>query len=170
VAEAEATIEAPPVEEAAAPVEKAESPKPGKAAKPAKEKKEKKGKKDKGSDGEEAAGGPSVAGHPRAARAVGRAKGWGALIGFVLGGYESLPTHTVAETLLRALIAGAVLYVGVWAGAVFFWRRMVMLEIKAREQQLAAAAAAAADHVRGLRASSPGERHLCRRRGMPAAS
>lgn len=142
MAEAEATIEAPPVEEdvAPAPAEGAES---AKAAKPAKEKKEKKGKKEKGSDGEEAAGGPSVAGHPRAARAVGRAKGWGALIGFMLGGYESLPTHTVAETLLRALIAGAVLYVGAWAGALFFWRRMVMLEIKAREQQLLAAAGAA---------------------------
>jgi hypothetical protein len=146
VAEAEATIEAPPPEAdvaAAAEVEGAESAKPAKASKPAKEKKEKKGKKDKGSDGEGATGGPSVAAHPRAARAVGRAKGWGALIGFLLGGYESLPTHTVAETLLRALIAGAVLYVGVWAGALFFWRRMVMLEIKAREQQILAAAGAA---------------------------
>jgi hypothetical protein len=148
VAEAEATIEAPAAEEevAGAPAEGAESEKPAKAAKPAKEKKEKKekkGKKDKGDDGEEAAGGPSVAAHPRAARAVGRAKGWGALIGFLLGGYESLSTHTVAETLLRALIAGAVLYVGVWAGALFFWRRMVMLEIKAREQQIVATARAA---------------------------
>jgi hypothetical protein len=146
VAEAEATIEAPPVEEdvaAPAEAEGAESAKAAKAAKPAKEKKEKKGKKDKGADGEEAAGGPSVAAHPRAARAVGRAKGWGALIGFLLGGYESLPTHTVAETLLRALIAGAVLYVGVWAGALFVWRRMVMIEIKAREQQILAAVGAA---------------------------
>jgi hypothetical protein len=160
VAEAEATIEAPPAEEeaAAAPAEGAESAKSAKAAKPAKAKKEKKGKKDKG-DGEEPAGGPSVAGHPRAARAVARAKGWGALVGFVLGGYESLPTHTVAETLLRALIAGAVLYVGVWAGALFFWRRMVMLEIKAREQQILAAAGAARaarQASEGRPAQSPG--------------
>jgi hypothetical protein len=141
VAEAEATIEAPPAEaNVEAPAEAAEATKPAKTAKPAKEKKEKKGKS---ADGEEGSGGPSVAAHPRAARAVGRAKGWGALIGFVLGGYESLSTHTVAETLLRALIAGAVLYVGVWAGALFFWRRMVMLEIKAREQQILAAAGAA---------------------------
>jgi hypothetical protein len=147
VAEAEATIEAPPPEvDAQAPAAEAAETKPAKAAKPAKEKKEKKGKKDKkdkGAEGEEDAGGPSVAAHPRAARAVGRAKGWGALIGFLLGGYESLPTHTVAATLLRALIAGAVLYVGVWAGALFFWRRMVMLEIKAREQQILAAVSAA---------------------------
>jgi hypothetical protein len=140
VAEAEATIEAPPPEADEAPPAEAAETKPAKAAKPAKEKKEKKGK---GADSGEAAGGPSVAAHPRAARAVGRAKGWGALIGFLLGGYESLPTHTVAETLLRALIAGAVLYVGVWAGALFFWRRMVMLEIKAREQQILAAVGAA---------------------------
>lgn len=144
MAEVEATIEAPPEEEkAAVPAEAAETAKPAKEAKPAKAKKEKKGKKDKGADEGDAAGGPSVAAHPRAARAVGRAKGWGALIGFTLGGYESLPTHTLAETLLRALIAGAVLYVGVWAGALFFWRRMVMLEIKAREQQLLAAVGAA---------------------------
>ena len=65
-----------------------------------------------------------------------RAKGWGALAGFVLGGYLSLPTHTVASAGVRAIVAGLVCYVAFWAGAVFFWRRMVMLEIKAREQEL----------------------------------
>jgi hypothetical protein len=83
--------------------------------------------------------GPSVAGHPRATRAVARAKGWGALGGFLLGGYMSLPTGTLAEAGLRALISGAVCYVAVWAGAVFVWRRIVILEIKAREQQLMSA-------------------------------
>ncbi len=98
----------------------------------------------KGADAEEAgADGPSVAAHPRAARAVARAKGWGGLIGFVLGGYLSLPTNTLAAAGLRALIAGLVCYVAVWAGAVFVWRRLVMLEIKSREQQLHAAAEAA---------------------------
>jgi hypothetical protein len=106
-----------------------------------KDKKSKKDKKDKGEDepDEADAGGPSVAAHPRAARAVASAKGWGGLAGFVLGGYLSLPTNTVAAAGLRALIAGVVCYVAAWAGAVFLWRRLVMLEIKGREQQIVAA-------------------------------
>jgi hypothetical protein len=117
-----------------------------KAAKKAKEpRKPRKGKgKDPDPDGSlDAPGGPSVAGHPRAARSVARAKSWGALAGFVLGGYLSLPTHTVASAGLRAIVAGLVCYVAVWAGAVFFWRRLVMLEIRAREHELASAAEAA---------------------------
>jgi predicted lipid-binding transport protein (Tim44 family) len=84
-------------------------------------------------------GGPSVAAHPRAARAVARAKGWGALAGFVLGGYLSLSTNTLAMAGLRALVAGLICYVAVWAGAVFIWRRLVMLEIKGRQQKLLSA-------------------------------
>ena len=40
-------------------------------------------------------------------------------------------------------MAGVVCYVVAWAGAVFAWRRLVMIEIKAREQQLLTAAQAA---------------------------
>jgi hypothetical protein len=101
---------------------------------------EKAGKGKKGADEAASdAGGPSIAAHPRAVRAVARAKSWGGLAGFLLGGYLSLPTNTLAGAGLRALIAGVVCYVAVWAGAVFLWRRLVMLEIKSREQQLAAA-------------------------------
>jgi hypothetical protein len=115
-----------------------EAEKGGKDAKKAK--KAKKGE----ADVEVVPDGPSVAAHPRAARAVARAKGWGGLVGFVLGGYLSLPTNTVAAAGLRALIAGVVCYVAAWAGAVFLWRRLVMLEIKGREQQILAAHAARA--------------------------
>jgi hypothetical protein len=80
--------------------------------------------------------GPSVAAHPRAARAVARSKAWAGLVGFGLGAYFSLPTGTLAEALARALGAGIVSYVAVWAAAVFAWRRLVILELKAREQQL----------------------------------
>ncbi len=83
--------------------------------------------------------GPSVAAHPRAARGVARAKGWGGLAGFVLGGYLSLPTNTLAAAGLRALLAGVVCYVAAWAGAVFLWRRLVMLEIKGASSSCAAA-------------------------------
>jgi hypothetical protein len=108
--------------------------------------KESKGKKSKGSgsksaaDAAEGSGAPSVAAHPRAARSVARAKGWGGLAGFLIAGYLSLPTGTLAEAGLRALVAGSVCYVAAWAGAVFVWRRLVVLEIKGREQQLLLAA------------------------------
>jgi hypothetical protein len=101
----------------------------------------------KGSKGAKAAepdaDGPNVAAHPRAARGVARAKSWGGLLGFVVGGYLSLPTNTLAGAGARALLAGVVCYVAAWAGAVFVWRRLVMLEIKGREQQLLAAVRAA---------------------------
>ena len=93
-------------------------------------------------ESEPAARGPSVAAHPRAARQVARAKGWAGLIGFALGGYLSLPTNTLAAAGLRALVAGIVCYVVAWAGAVFVWRRLVMLEYagaRARAERPAAA-------------------------------
>ena len=65
-----------------------------------------------------------------------RAKGWGGLGGFLITGYLSLPTHTVAAAGLHALIGGVVCYVAAWAAAVFAWRRLVVMELKAREYQL----------------------------------
>jgi hypothetical protein len=107
--------------------------------------KEAKGKKGKGEKAAAAAdsGSPSVSAHPRAARAVAQAKGWGGLAGFFIAGYLSLPTGTLAQAGLRALIAGSVCYVAAWAGAVFVWRRLVIVEIKGREQALLAEAQAA---------------------------
>ncbi|HEX4465993.1 MAG TPA: hypothetical protein VH025_02300 [Solirubrobacteraceae bacterium] len=128
--DAQATVEQPAVE-------KAEAKKPKKPEKS--EKKAKKDGKDKGKKqaAEGASGeGPSIAAHPRATRSVQRAKSWGGLIGFLVGGYLSMPTHTVAAAGARALMAGVICYVAVWAGAVFIWRRLVVLEIKAREEQL----------------------------------
>jgi hypothetical protein len=81
----------------------------------------------------------TLAGHPRAVRSVARAKAWGGLIGFLLGGYLSLPTHTVAETGLRALAAGAICYVTTWGAAVFMWRRVVVAELRSAEQRMLAA-------------------------------
>jgi hypothetical protein len=121
----------------AAPVRPA--PRAAGADQPAKSKGEKKSAK--GETGEQPQEqGPSVAAHPRAARAVARAKGWGGLGGFLLGGYLALPTSTLAGAGLRALEAGVVGYVAVWAGAVFVWRRLVILELKGREQTLLAEA------------------------------
>jgi hypothetical protein len=155
---AEATAEAPTEVQEAPDAPPPDPPEPAKKAaktdakKAAKESKGGKGKgKDKqGKDGKgagedaEQADGPSVAAHPRAARAIARAKSWGGLLGFALGGYMALPTNTVAAAGLRALVAGIVGYVAVWAGAVFLWRRLVMIEIKNREHQLVEATRAAA--------------------------
>lgn len=111
------------------------APRAGGVDPPAKKKGEKKSPKGE-KDEQPREQGPSVAGHPRAARAVARAKGWGGLCGFLLGGYLALPTSTLAGAGLRALEAGVVCYVAVWAGAVFVWRRLVILELKGREQKL----------------------------------
>jgi hypothetical protein len=117
--------------------------KPGKDAKAAK-KAGKKGKGKKGGGDAEGAEGPagsglSLAAHPRAARRLAEAKAWGALGGFVLGGYLSLPTHTLLAAGVRALAAGVVCWVVVWAVAVFLWRRLVVAELRHAEHELLAA-------------------------------
>jgi hypothetical protein len=164
----EAPVEAPTEihEERADPV--AASPEPRAPAKKAakgegkaKDAKKKGGKDEKKGKGKKVdaaqepdADGPNIAAHPRAARGVARAKSWGGLIGFALAGYLSLPTNTLAAAGLRALIAGVVCYVATWAGAVFVWRRLVMLEIKGREQQLLGGARTAGSR-RALAPGSP---------------
>ena len=132
-----AAIEPPELESAAEGSQEAAAA-PQKAKGKAKE--PRKPRKGKPKDDDAPAGeGPSVAAHPRAAHSVARAKSWAALGGFLLGGYLSMPTNTLASAGVRAILAGLVCYVAVWAAAVFFWRRMVMLEIRAREQELAKA-------------------------------
>jgi hypothetical protein len=153
-AEAPETEQAPAAPVAAAPKAPAKKDAKGKDAKGKGDKKGGKDAKKKGGGDEESApGAPSVAAHPRAVRAVALAKGWSGLLGFVLGGYLSLPTNTLAAAGLRALIAGIVCYVVAWGGAVFLWRRLVMLELKGREQQLLAPSQAAGAR-RGLPAPS----------------
>ncbi len=101
----------------------------------------KKGKQVKGSGSKSSASGEdgaglSLAAHPRAVRRVAEAKAWGGLGGFLLGGYLSLPTHSASEAALRALLAGVVCYVVVWAAAVFIWRRLVVAELRQAEHEL----------------------------------
>jgi hypothetical protein len=81
----------------------------------------------------------SIAAHPRAVYRIKQAKGWGGLLGFLLGGYMSLPTHTLADAGFRALLAGAGCYVIVWAAAVFLWRGLIVAELRSREHQLLSA-------------------------------
>jgi hypothetical protein len=105
--------------------------------------------------GAEGAGGDGTKGsklilaeHPRAARSVARAKAWGGLAGFLIGGYLSLPTQTLAGAGLRALAAGVVCYVAVWAAAVFLWRRMLVAELHQAKHDLLAEELAKLDRAR----------------------
>lgn len=110
----------------------------GKAEKAKSKGREEQAAKGKGMQEQAPEGAPSVLAHPRAMRSIARAKGWAGLIGFLLAGYMALPTSTVAEAGLHALIGGVVSYVFVWGIAVFAWRRLVMLELKGRQAQLLA--------------------------------
>jgi hypothetical protein len=127
----------------AKPGKPAKAPKAAKPAKPAKGAKGK-GAKDKAGKGGEGGRGSKLflAEHPRAVRAVARAKAWGALAGFCVAGYLSLPTHTLPEAGIVALAAGSACYVAAWAGAVFLWRRLVVAELRAAQHEALSAEAA----------------------------
>jgi hypothetical protein len=103
----------------------------------AEKKSKKKAAKDKqASGGEPGSRNLSLAEHPRAVSRVKQAKELGGLAGFVVGGYLSLPTHALPDAASRALVAGVVCYVGVWAAAVFLWRHLVVAELRGREHEL----------------------------------
>jgi hypothetical protein len=121
-----------------------------KTAKPTKTAKAKgaKGAAAKGAGGEGRGSKLILAEHPRAVRSVARAKAWGGLCGFLIGGYLSLPTQTLAGAGLRALIAGVVCYVTVWAAAVFLWRRLLVAELHQAKHDLLAEELAKFDRVR----------------------
>ncbi|MGA8352906.1 MAG: hypothetical protein WB698_01905 [Solirubrobacteraceae bacterium] len=88
---------------------------------------------------------PSIAEHPRAARHVRQARQAAGLIGFLVAGWTSMATSTLAETLLRALIAGVVCQVVVWAAAVALFRHLILAELRSREHALVVAAKARAE-------------------------
>jgi hypothetical protein len=133
------------------------------AAKDDKSAKAAKGGKGKGKQKEASAEGPGgtpgsgliLAEHPRAARGVARAKAWGGLAGFLLGGYLSLPTQTLAGAGLRALMAGVVCYVAMWAAAVFLWRRLLVAELHQAKHDLLAEELAKFDRARTPGAGGP---------------
>ena len=142
---AEATIAPAPAPAQSAPAAAAApaAEEPGKAEKKGKASKKGAPPAPKGDSARESM--PTISAHPRAARSVARAKGWGGLGGFLLAGYLSLATHAPAEALARALVAGAVCYVAAWAGAVFVWKRLVMIELRGRQMSVMEAARARSD-------------------------
>jgi len=139
-----------------------------KQAKKGKQGKQGKGKQGK-SSGAKTTGGEggsrslSLAGHPRAVRRVAEAKAWGGLGGFLLGGYMSLPTHSPSEAALRALLAGVVCYVVVWAAAVFVWRRLLVAELRHAQHELLSR------ELAKLEGADPSAPVTAERRGAPVA-
>jgi len=115
----------------------------GKAADDSKGKKGKKGKgKGKGS----AEGGLSVATHPRAGVQIRRAKGWGGLAGFVIGGYLSYQAGiALPMVLLRAVAFGIASYMVFWFCALTIWRQMLLAELRAMSDRQTPAPAGGAD-------------------------
>jgi hypothetical protein len=101
-----------------------------KSEKPKSDKSKGKRKQQKGQD--ETPQGASVAAHPRAGAQVRRAKGWGALAGFMIAAYLSFQAGVPADQAgLRALVAGAAGYMVAWACSVTVWRHLMVAEMRA---------------------------------------
>ena len=78
----------------------------------------------------------SIAEHPRATRAIRRSKAWAGLLGLVLVGVLSWRAGVAPfEVGLRALVAGILLYVVVWAASVSLWQRIVLHEAKTEAER-----------------------------------
>jgi hypothetical protein len=87
-----------------------------------------------------------VAQHPRHAGLVRRAKGWGGVVGLVLGTYLALGANVPAfDAMLRGLAGGVFGYLVLWAIALAVARQLVIAEVRARYAERTAAAALAAD-------------------------
>lgn len=80
--------------------------------------------------------------HPKASRFIRQAREAAGLGGFLIGGWMSLSTHTLAATLLRAIVAGFACQIVVWAAAVLLCRHLIIAELRSREHALMQAAAA----------------------------
>jgi hypothetical protein len=105
----------------------------------AKAQKEKRGKKGKGAKESEW---PviSVSAHPRATNAIRKMKAWAGLGGFILVGLLSYQAGVAPfEALVRALIAGIVLYVAAWMAGVTLWRSLVVEEARQEGERRRAA-------------------------------
>lgn len=89
--------------------------------------------KDKGKGKERAPGATSfsVSANPRATASIRRAKGWGGLAGFVIAGYLSLAASVpLPDAGERALVAGAIGYLLVWACSVTVWRQLMIAQLR----------------------------------------
>src|ERR1700757_3769830 len=74
----------------------------------------------------------SVAAHPRAGLHVRRAKGWGGLAGFGIGGYLSVKAGVpIDQAGERAIAAGAGGYILAWGCSVTIWRQLMQAELRA---------------------------------------
>lgn len=80
--------------------------------------------------------------HAKASRFIRQAREAAGLGGFLIGGWMSLSTHTLPDTLLRAIVAGIACQLIVWAAAMLLCRHLILAELRSREHALMQAAEA----------------------------
>lgn len=81
----------------------------------------------------------SLADHPRAAAGVRRAKAWAGLLAFFVTGLGShLSGMALDGSAVRALVAGVVSYMVVWALAVAVWRAYLRAEARSAVERVLA--------------------------------
>ena len=81
-------------------------------------------------------GRPKISEHPIAVRQVARARAWAALIGFVVAFWLSRRAGLAfPESGARAIVAGIVCRLLVWAALVSLWRQLIPAEIEARRRR-----------------------------------
>ena len=77
-----------------------------------------------------------LADHPRARRHIEQGRAWAGLGGFAIAALASWHAGTpFLDTAVRALVAGIVCYLVVWALAVQVWRHLAVAEVKAAEKR-----------------------------------
>src|SRR4051794_19550647 len=97
----------------------------------------KKGKKTKGDD-EPKPITVSIAAHPRAKAGIRRARTRAAFFAFMLVlALNLLGDQELFDALWRALLAGIVVNVIVWRGAIVVWRHIIVTELRQEEERRA---------------------------------
>jgi hypothetical protein len=92
-------------------------------------------KKSKGED-EPAPITVSIAAHPRAKAGIRRARTRAAFIAFMLVlGLNLIGHQDLFDALWRALLAGIVVNVIVWRGAIVVWRQIILAELRQEEER-----------------------------------
>ncbi|MEH3053740.1 MAG: hypothetical protein PGN13_06975 [Patulibacter minatonensis] len=79
-----------------------------------------------------------IADHPRAKYSIGRAKSWGAIVGFALTAWLSYRGGIpFVDLVIRSIAIGALASLGVWAVAQMVWKQILFAELAhARKEAL----------------------------------
>jgi len=79
-----------------------------------------------------------VSEHPAAARSIPRIRAWTGLAGFVLAAWFAQKAHVPFEqTVVRAILGGAVASLAAWGAALVIWRQLIFAELAAARRAAA---------------------------------